>query len=253
MERTGRTKRQVHLLWTGGWDSTFRLLQLLFEYRVPVRTHYILDSRRRALGLELRTMAEIRQALYRDHPSLRRLWGPTQYFEKDLIRPDPRLEGAYRSVRDHYPCVQVEWLARWSLQEGIPHPELCVTSGGETGPLLTPHVKECRREGYTVYRVSPKARGGIPEIFRPFDLPLILQYKTDSLDPARRKGWIPYLERTCFCHHPTRRGGPCGICNTCKYAQEMGFAWRVPAHRRWLGRIVRPLRSALRALRRKDK
>lgn len=35
-----------HLLWTGGWDSTFRVLQLLLCSRDAVQPHYIIDPER---------------------------------------------------------------------------------------------------------------------------------------------------------------------------------------------------------------
>ena len=53
----------VHLLWTGGWDSTFRLLQLLLQQRVPVVPHYLVDDTRPSAQTELRTMACIRDRL----------------------------------------------------------------------------------------------------------------------------------------------------------------------------------------------
>ncbi len=34
----------THLFWTGGWDSTFRLLQLLLDEHKAVQTYYLLDS-----------------------------------------------------------------------------------------------------------------------------------------------------------------------------------------------------------------
>ena len=37
------TARAVKLLWTGGWDSTFRLLQLLLLYEKKVQPYYIID------------------------------------------------------------------------------------------------------------------------------------------------------------------------------------------------------------------
>ena len=36
----------VQILWTGGWDSTFRLLQLLLELKLEVIPHYVIDDTR---------------------------------------------------------------------------------------------------------------------------------------------------------------------------------------------------------------
>ena len=43
MPSTG-TRMATPLLWTGGWDSTFRLLSLLLREQREVQPYYILDS-----------------------------------------------------------------------------------------------------------------------------------------------------------------------------------------------------------------
>ena len=46
---------KAHLFWTGGWDSTFRLLQLLLEENKIVQTHYVIRSEQ-STGQEIDTM-----------------------------------------------------------------------------------------------------------------------------------------------------------------------------------------------------
>ena len=53
----------VQLLWTSGWDSTFQLLRLLLEHRVPVQPTYALDATRASAPVELKAMDSIRTAL----------------------------------------------------------------------------------------------------------------------------------------------------------------------------------------------
>lgn len=55
----------VHLLWTGGWDSTYRLLYLLWEGK-QVQPHYIIDTHRPSSGHELRAMEAIRASINKD-------------------------------------------------------------------------------------------------------------------------------------------------------------------------------------------
>jgi len=38
----------VNLLWTGGWDSTFRLLQLILDTRATIQPVYVIDTARRS-------------------------------------------------------------------------------------------------------------------------------------------------------------------------------------------------------------
>lgn len=58
------------LLWTGGWDSTFRLLSLLLGEQREVQPYYIIDSLRYrpAVPAEREAMRLIRQRLLRCHP-----------------------------------------------------------------------------------------------------------------------------------------------------------------------------------------
>jgi len=52
---------EVNLLWTGGWDSTFRLLYLVFVEKRRVQPYYIVDTERRSTLNELKTMHLIRE------------------------------------------------------------------------------------------------------------------------------------------------------------------------------------------------
>lgn len=49
---------ETYLFWTGGWDSTFRLLQLA-EMGVEVNPVYIRDSKRKSSPVEIERMNEI--------------------------------------------------------------------------------------------------------------------------------------------------------------------------------------------------
>jgi hypothetical protein len=53
----------TQLLWTGGWDSSFRLLQLVLVERRPVRPIYVIDTGRPSTLFELRAMEAIRAGL----------------------------------------------------------------------------------------------------------------------------------------------------------------------------------------------
>jgi len=60
----------VALLWTGGWDSTFRLLTLLLVERRVVQSYYIVDRPRHRPGVpaEQQAMARIRDLIARRDP-----------------------------------------------------------------------------------------------------------------------------------------------------------------------------------------
>ena len=71
--------QNVNLLWTGGWDSTFQLLQLLLIHRRRVTPLYLIDAERRSTGVELLTMKRIKDHLWNEYPHTRELLQPTRY------------------------------------------------------------------------------------------------------------------------------------------------------------------------------
>jgi len=59
----------IPLLWTGGWDSTFRLLQLVIEKGCLVEPYYILNPKRKSLQNELKAMDNIRNTIEHKYPN----------------------------------------------------------------------------------------------------------------------------------------------------------------------------------------
>src|ERR1700745_3309718 len=92
----------VNLLWTGGWDSTFRLLDLLLVKQKKVQTFYIIDPDRRSAGIELRTMATIKQYLLEKHPQISRSLQPTRYKHLNDICKNKQITESYDRLRKRY-------------------------------------------------------------------------------------------------------------------------------------------------------
>lgn len=249
MRKAGKGRKPVHLFWTGGWDSTLRLLQLLLHYRLPVRTHYVVDPGRSSVTHEFRSMDRIRRALCRDHPWVRRLWGPTEIAELGSIAPARELTEAYRAIRrGRFLGSQFEWLGRYCKERGLRGVEVCVEPGLVTQPQVFPIAESIRKGPYSTYRVRPGAKGPMAVLIRYFEWPFLDTPKEETWEKARKEGWGPYLVGTWFCHRPTPRGRPCGYCNPCGYVVKGGFGWRIPWDRRVVGAVARPLKNISRRL-----
>lgn len=72
-------KEAVLLLWTGGWDSTFRLLQLLHDTDADVQPLYLVDEGRGSTPREIETMRTIRAKIERRWPQVANRLRPTDY------------------------------------------------------------------------------------------------------------------------------------------------------------------------------
>lgn len=219
------------LLWTGGWDSTFRLLRLLLVLRRPVTPYYLKRSKRPSTSVEIDTMARIREAIATRDPAAGALLQPTRFFDVAELVPDPAISEAYeRTLRNTFLGRQYEWLAWFCKQEGIDDIELCVHRDDKAHGVLEPFVAEHGDAGESTWRLdAPSATPDLQLLFRHFSFPLFETTKLQMADEAQSRGWTALMDMTWFCHNPLR-GRPCGTCHPCMYTIEEGLGHRLP---RW--------------------
>lgn len=225
----------VHLLWTGGWDSTFQLLRLLLVHRLPVRPIYLVDSRRSSLDVELRTMDRIRTALAEHYPETRQLMLPTLSEDISRLPANPEIEQAYARLNAECPIgSQYEWLAKFCRGQGLHDVEVGFerTRNG-AGALLTDlGVAGTSAAGYPVHRISPDGRHPDAQlVFGAYACPLFEISKQEMAREVDARGWRPIMLETWFCHRPAGTE-PCGICNPCLGVIQAGLGWRIPSRRR---------------------
>jgi len=218
------TTRPVHLLWTGGWDSTFRLADLVITQRRQVQPHYGLNPIRVGAKRELQAQRNIRAALAAIDPAAASLVLPGVMHPVDELPPDPQVSAMLKRLNERsYLGAQYEWLARLAgtLDEPL---ELCVHQDDRAAGFLAGHVTQVDG-GYVL-----PADCDDPDLalFARFRFPLFDVTKVDMAERARRQGFGHVLEMTWFCHSPTLLGRPCGFCGPCQYTRDEGLARRVP-------------------------
>jgi hypothetical protein len=255
MSRATTGSTCVNLLWTGGWDSTFRLLQLLLLHRVPVVPHYLQDPARASTPTEMRTMARIGEHLREAYPHTRALLQPLRIAAVTDVADDPEIGAALREIRKRiFIGSQYAWLPAFCKHNAIADMELGVHVDDKVQALLRPFAVEFEHPGgYRSVRVDPGHAGTAEfRLFRYFSFPLFQVDKLAIDRQAEAEGWGAVMDMTWFCHTPVR-GRPCGICGPCVYTIEEGLARRVPAPRRALSFFYRhlalPLKEPLRRMR----
>lgn len=245
----------VKLLWTGGWDSTFRLLQLLLQHKVPVEPLYLEDPTRISTATELQAMSRIRDHLHARFPHTRELLGEIRVFPVADIVADPDLDKALRDIRRrNYIGSQYAWLPQFCRSQGIAGLELGIHVDDKVQALVAPYALEFEHQfGFRSIRVNPEY-AETPEfaLFGGFSFPLFHLDKVEMGDQAAAAGWSEIMEMTWFCHSPAN-GKPCGICPPCVYTIEEGLARRIPRTRRVLSFFYRnlllPIKLAIRQAR----
>lgn len=245
----------VNLLWTGGWDSTFRLLQLLLLHRIPVVPYYLQDPTRASTQTELLTMARIGGYLRKTYPHTRELLQPLRIGVVADVAEDPDIAAGLHEIRKQvFIGSQYAWLPAFCKQNAIADMELCVHVDDKVQALLRSSVAEFDHPaGYRSMRVDPERAGSAEfRLFRHFSFPLFHIDKLEMGRLAEAEGWDAIMDMTWFCHTPSR-GRPCGFCAPCVYTIEEGLAHRVPAPRRALSffyrRLALPLKGPLRKMR----
>jgi len=220
----------VHLFWTGGWDSTFRLLQLLLLLEKKVQTYYIIDEDRLSTGIEIRTMKTIKEHLFEKYPKARSLMFPTVFKAVYDIRPNQEITRKYNKILEHcHIGTQYEWLARFCSETGIEGIELGCEKGQETGACETLRtlVVQSGTRNDSYYKLDERSKDTEYGLFKFFNYPLFNLTKIDMQNIARREGFEDFLELTWFCHKP-RNNRPCGDCTPCVLAIKAGLGRRIP-------------------------
>jgi len=244
----------VQLFWTGGWDSTFRLLQLLLAHGLPVAPVYLVDETRASTQTEFDTMERIREALFEAHPGTRALLQPTRVSRVADIAPDAAIDCGYARLAARYGMGnQYAWLARHCREHALHGIELsCECALHGAGVMLQANiVPMVAPQGYATFHIPPTAPDADAAlVFGAFGLPLVRTTREQMVAQAQRAGWMRLMGMTWFCHRPTRAGTPCGVCNPCLTSIKQGFGWRVSRPRRAAGVLYRmtllPLRKAVR-------
>lgn len=234
----------VPLLWTGGWDSTFRLLMALLVERRAVQPYYIVDGLRHRPGVpeEQLAMRRIRELIARRHPEAASRLFPTIDCAVETIPANAVLTAHYEGcLKAGFIGGQYEWLARYCAAHGIDGMELAIHRDDKARELLAGLIDGSRMRLDTAHRGDSRY-----ELFRCFRLPLFDTTKREMRSQAGQAGFDKLMSLTWFCHRP-RHGQACGTCNPCIYTIEEGLGERVPlaGRIRYRLRIVPRLRHWL--------
>jgi len=214
--------RPVAVLWTGGWDSTFRICQLLDGGAevLPVYLASALDMRKNQMS-EIVTMQALRPLLRKRFPRSKVL--PTMHVGRpgdhsishgipgDHLVTAAAKQIGYGGTGKERMGRQYEAFCRFAKHFG--EMELCIEVGGRAEKLLRSDVVDTP-QGIRLKPYSELTDKAL-EIFRPFVFPLIRSTKAHMLAVSEEREYLPILKRTWSCWFPQKNGSPCGRCEMC--------------------------------------
>lgn len=223
----------VKVLWTGGFDSTCRMLQLS-KLNVRVQPYYLLDNKyRRSIVNELDAISAIIKDIEAHHET-RCILLPLIKVRVADIEEDQDITLAYNRIREKVPLGhQYDWLARFAKSD----PGLEMSFAKDESARLYHYLKKyevMRRvdEGEIIYYIidDTKCDIDVVKVFESFHFPypLLFTTKKEAVGVYKELGFEETINKTWFCHTPVKNE-PCGVCSPCRIAIKEGLTFRFPA------------------------
>jgi len=222
--------RTVDLLWSGGWDSTYRLLDLLLIKKFAVNTHYIIDHHRRSRSIEMVTMMKIRDKIVSTYPETKLLFNKIIFISRNSIFENKEVTiklNNLKKIKELGP--QYDMIIRYVRELEITEFELCIHVDDKAAAHVEQQVEFIQEpDGYSYWQLD---RGVNKEddlsVFSNIHFPILKLSKLDMRESAKKYGFENILNTTWWCHKPVR-GKPCGVCKPCRHYIEEGMEFRFP-------------------------
>ena len=215
--------RQINILWTGGMDSTFRVVELS-RCQCTIQPYYVVIGKRKSRRYELNAIDKISRILREDVRTQAKLLDPIIVYEHELSRDSNIFDSWYRLMKGQ--SWQYYVLAKFANQHHIE-----VEMGIQFSPngTVARHVDETllvpdSDPNYDVMVIDKdRAAQDTLTVFGGFCFPKSLFHKTkkEEIETLRRDGYENVLKHVWFCFNPTW-GFPCGHCPPCHSYEKEG-------------------------------
>ena len=221
----GMENKIVEILWTGGWDSTFRVVELSRMEGVILQPIYVEDKKRGSVPYELKAMDDI-VSLLKKKSETKAEFLPIIRIDKDEIPENEEITKAYLLFKEEADMgIQHDWLARLALDH--PGMELCIEKAlGEHAPIrqsINRHGKLIDTgDGYVVDKENSSKELNL--VLGNLRLPIFDKTELDMQRLIKEWGYEDVMSHIWFCHTPIN-GLPCGLCSPCttKMTSKMEF------------------------------
>ena len=222
--------KKINVLWTGGYDSTFRVLQLS-KFNIDIQPYYFKDNRVSEEN-ELNAIAEITKDIY-NHSETKATILPLITYNTSDVKTDKVITEAYTNIRKSLPLgSQYDWLARFAKEKGMTDLELGLEKAETSTARQTikkfGEVKLIEKDQLSYYIIDKdKSSEDLIRVFGRFHFPnpLYNLTKQEMLIEYKKLGFENTINKTWFCHTPID-GQPCGVCNPCKSTLDEGMDFR---------------------------
>ena len=214
-----------YIFWTGGWDSTYRIVQLS-RRDITVQPIYVIDPSRGSIEYEQKAMEEITHKLYNHQETKAKILPVMQINLSDIPRNED-VSSAYVKVKESVRIgSQYEWLGRLALQ--YPGIEIGIEKpSGEFNGCITAieMFGKFKKEDDTLVVDKEASSQDINTLFGNLTFPIADITETEMLEKIRGGGgYEEVMKCIWFCHSPVG-SEPCGMCRPCQQKMECNMEW----------------------------
>tara|TARA_Y100000401_G_scaffold117535_1_gene126939 strand:- start:1188 stop:2810 length:1623 start_codon:yes stop_codon:yes gene_type:complete len=210
-----------HILWTGGFDSTFRVMELL-QYGFTVQPLYFTNiDVRQNIGHEIEAMIRIKHFINEKYPRYKDKILPTIYVYPHYIKIDPEIEKKCEFIKygthliKERMGVQYRNFAHFIKTFGAKI-EIGVEIGGRFEKLIKHLIKGKSGAAHIDPSLFKTELDHKLDIFKDFIFPVIHMNKFDMWWLAHNGGFVDVLNITWTCWYPNPvTNQPCGKCKMC--------------------------------------
>lgn len=218
----------VNILWTGGWDSTFRMIQLARESQY-IQPFYIIDTKRPSTLKEISQIQKIKYDLSKKYLGCE--IKEVKFIELNSIEIDKTFKLAYDKLRqESFMGSQYLWIGALSWQ--IENLELSIHQDDKAEYFARQLFAE--KEGTPIEELKL--------LFGQLKFPLLNYTKLDMKKEAVDNQDIEILNKSWFCFTPINNQ-PCGVCNPCKYSLAEGMDYRFSTRAKLYSKIPHTIKS----------
>lgn len=230
--------RKVNIFWTGGLDSTFRVVELS-QLRCTIQPYYIMLGKRKSQQYEINAINTISRILRKDKRTKAVLLDPIIVDEEEIPRDNDIFDSWLRLMRgaswQYYVLAKFVNQHQLEMEMSFRFSPNGTVARVISEKILTPYSDP----NYNVL-VIDKARAdhNVLTVFGNFCFPKSLYHKNkrEEIDILRRDGYGKVVKHVWFCFDPMW-GYPCGHCFPCCSFEKEGV--RLPR----IGKIVYTINS----------
>ena len=223
--------KHIHyLLWTGGFDSTFRLVELLKNGHT-VQPLYVESPRRSSRHLEENARNNILKTL-KNH-DLKGAVLPVEKIDYASIPENPEITEAFKNIRRRFIIGnQYEYLARLlASRPDLRGTELAVEdlwSETDNFSKVLRNLCPLKKSGdaYIINLKTSTKEGRL--LFENFRFGIADRTEPEMLNLLKNWGFNDILKHIWFCYHP-KNGHPCGVCSPCRAKIKSNLGELLPA------------------------